>query len=122
MKTLALVVAVPVLAWLGLGLLVHTAPVVVLHYASTATAPVVYYFNANDRVTKATIAPGQQIAFHLPHRLPPDAYIGVSMPLAGGHGVDLAPPFSRVDVYIGADTKITRTVVRTDFPARFGID
>ncbi len=121
-KTLAMLVAVPVLAWLGLGLLVQTAPVVVLHHASTATGPVVYYFNANDDVTKGTIVPGQQVAFHLPHRLPPDYYIGVSMPFAGADGVEIKPPFSRVDVYIGADTKIARTVVRTDFLARFGVD
>jgi hypothetical protein len=119
-KKLSIVAAAMGLAWLALGAFVHTSPVVVLHYAAAAPGPVVYFYNQDDRVTKATIAPGQQVEFHTPHRPPADYYINVSLPFASQDGVDIQQPFSRVDVYIGPDTRIARTVVKTNFMARFG--
>lgn len=35
-------------------------------------------------------------------------------------GVEIEPPFSRVDIYIGADAKIVRTVIDKRYWARFG--
>lgn len=122
LKTLSMIAAGLVAAWLALGAFVHTAPVVVLHYSAAAPRPVAYFFNEDDRVTKEYIAPGQQVAFHTPHRPPADYYINVSLPFASQDGVDIKQPFSRVDVYIGPDTRIARTVVKTDFMARFGSD
>jgi hypothetical protein len=43
----------------------------------------------------------------------------LSLPFASRDGVTLEPPFSRVDVYISADTKIERTVIRHGFFDRF---
>jgi hypothetical protein len=43
----------------------------------------------------------------------------LSLPFSSRDGVTLEPPFSRVDVYISADTKIERTVIRHGFFDRF---
>lgn len=119
LKKLAVIVGVFVILWLGLGVFVYTSPLVVLHYAADAAKPVVYFFNEDDDVTKKYIDPGERIEFRTPHHPPADYYINVSLPFASRDGVDIKQPFSRVDVYIGADTKITQIVTRTDYLARF---
>jgi hypothetical protein len=118
-KKLAKIAGVAVVLWLALGVWVETSPVVVLHYAASAAKPIVYFYNEDDRVTKETIQPGMRVEFRTPHRPPADYYIGVSLPVDGADGVEIKPQFSRVDVYIGADRKIARTVIKTDFLARF---
>lgn len=115
------VAVVGAMAILGLVLYVYaaSAPVVVLHYSATATKPIGYFFNDDDDITKALIYPGTQAQFRTA-RSPREGYvIEVSMPAENGDGVEIKPPFSRVDVYIGADAKIERTVTRTDFMAKF---
>lgn len=111
------------LIWLALAINAWTSPVVMLHYAADATQPVVFFFDEPAaHVIRDTIYPGTSLSF----RTPRDPYPGyaaiVSLPLASRDGVDIEPPFSRVDVYIGADTKIARTVTRTDYLARLGFD
>lgn len=98
------------------------APVVVLHYSPNATEPVGYFFNNDHYVKKDYIYPGTVVKFHTDYHPHPDYFIDVSLPFASRDHVEITPPFSRVDVYIGADTKITRTVVKTDFLARFTSD
>lgn len=117
-KPLLPIVAVFAMLWAALGLFVYTSPVVVLHYAASATSPVVYFYNENDRTTKESLAPGGSVAFRTPHRPPADYFIEVSLPFGSREGVEIRQPFSRVDVFIGADTKIARTVIRRDFLAR----
>lgn len=99
-----------------------TAPLVVLHYAADARQAVVFFFNDNNNITKDTLSPGS--CRHFRTALQPQAgyVIEVSLPLASHDGVEIRPPFSRVDVYIGADARIARTVVKTDFLARFRDD
>lgn len=104
---------------LAIAVYVFVAPVVVLHYSAVATKPVVYFFNNNNYIIKDYIYPGSVLKFRTDYRPGPDYYIDVSLPFASRDGVEIKPPFSRVDVYIGSDTKITRTVVKTDFFARF---
>lgn len=118
-KKLSKIVGVLALVWLAWGAYVHTSPVVVLHYSAAATEPVVYFFMEDSHTTKETIHPGTSVEFHTPHRPPVDYYISVSLPFASRDDVEIKPTFSRVDVYIGADTRITRTVIKNDFMARF---
>lgn len=115
------ILGVPAILWLAIGLYFRTGPVVVLHYSAAATEPVVYFFNENNYITKKQIFPGETLQFHTAHRPDAEYYIDVSLPFASRDGVEIKPPFSRVDVYIGADTKIARTVVNTNFTARFGL-
>lgn len=119
MKKLARIAGVLVILWLALAAWVYTSPLVVLHYATSAAKPVSYFFNEDDHITKEYISPGARVEFRTAHRPRPDYYISVSIPLASRDYVEIKPPFSRVDVYIGADTKIVRTVVKTEFFARF---
>jgi hypothetical protein len=109
-----------VIAALWLAFLVNslTSPVVFLHYAATATAPVTYFFNEDNDIVKDHLDPGASIEFRTARRLHADYFIDVSLPLASRDGVEIRKPFSRVDIYIGPDTKIERTVVKTDFLAR----
>jgi hypothetical protein len=107
--------------WLALAVNAFTSPVVFLHYsaAAAAAAPVTYFFNEDNDIVKDRLAPGASVEFRTARR-PREGYvIDVSLPFAGADGVEIRPPFSRVDVYIGPDAKIVRTVVRTDFLARF---
>ena len=120
LKKLLKTAGVLAILWLALGAYVHTGPVVVLHYSADAREPVVYFFNEDNDIIKKRIYPGTSLAFHTAHRPDADYFIDVSLPFASRDGVEIKPPFSRVDVYIGPDTKITRTVVKTDFWARFG--
>jgi hypothetical protein len=108
--------------WLALAVNAFTSPVVFLHYSAAAAAPVTYFFNEDNDIVKDRLAPGASVEFRTARR-PREGYvIDVSLPFAGADGVEIRPPFSRVDVYIGADAKIARTVVLTGFLARFARD
>jgi hypothetical protein len=120
-KLFFVVGAVAILA-LGWCAFVYTMPVVVLHYSAEAAAPVVYFFNEDNYIIKEYINPGEVIEFRTSRHPDADYFIDVSLPFASRDGVEITTPFSRIDIYIGADTKITRTVTRMDFPARLGFD
>lgn len=49
----------------------------------------------------------------------PDAFVDFSVPFASRDGVTIKPPYSRVDVYIDAATKIERMDTRHGFFERF---
>lgn len=108
--------------WLVLLVFSYTSPVVYLHYASAARAPVTYFFNEDNTTIKDRIDPGATIAFRTAHRPGAGYVIENSLPFASRDGVEIIPPFSRADVYIGADTKIARTVIDTDYVARLGFE
>ena len=116
-KLLAIAGAIAAL-WLAFAVNSLTSPVVSLHYAATATAPVTYFFNEDNDIVKDHLVPGESIEFRTARRLHDDYFIDVSLPFASRDGVEIRKPFSRVDIYIGPDTKIERTVVKTDFLAR----
>jgi hypothetical protein len=116
-KLLAVAGAIAAL-WLAFAVSSLTLPVVFLHYSASATAPVTYFFNEDNDIVKDHLAPGASIEFRTARRPHAGYFIDVSLPLAGGDGVEIRQPFSRVDIYIGPDTKIERTVVKTDFLAR----
>lgn len=118
MKKLCIAAGVLALLALAMVAFAYGAPVVVLHYAAGANGPVGFFFNEDNNITRDIIHPGASRQFRTA-RDPGDGYfIEVSLPTASRDGVEIKPPFSRVDVYIGADASITRTVVKTDFLAR----
>lgn len=112
------------LATLVLALLVFacSAPVVVLHYSAAASGPVGFFFNDDNTIIKAAIDPGTSRQFRTARHPHAGYFIEVSLPMDSRDGVEIKPPFSRADVYIGADTAITRTVIKKDFLARFRVD
>ncbi|WP_198117842.1 hypothetical protein [Massilia rhizosphaerae] len=116
-KLLAIAGAIAAL-WLVFAVNSFTLPVVFLHYSAAATAPVTYFFNEDNDIVKDHLVPGESIEFRTARRLHTDYFIDVSLPFASRDGVEIRQPFSRVDIYIGPDTKIERTVVKTDFLAR----
>lgn len=120
LKKLFLVPGLLALLWMGLSASLQTSPVVVLHYSAAANDPVGYFFNENDDLTRDYLKPGTSVEFRTPHHPPADYFIELSLPLASREGVQIKQPYSRVDVYIDADKKISRTVIQTDFLARFG--
>ena len=123
LKKIWLMVATTALAVaLALAMYVYGAPVVVLHYSAAASGPVGFFFNDDNSIIKDTMDPGTSRQFRTAHYPHADYVVEVSLPLASREGVEIRPPFSRVDVYIGADTNITRTVINTDFMARVGFD
>ena len=112
------------LATLVLALIVFacSAPVVVLHYAAAASGPVGFFFNDDNKITKDAIHPGTSRQFRIARHPHADYFIEVSLPMASRDGVEIKPPFSRADVYIGADATIARTVIKKEFLARFCLD
>jgi len=116
-KLLAVAGAIAAL-WLALGVNSFTLPVVFLHYSAAATAPVTYFFNEDNDIVKDHLEPGASIEFRTARHRHADYFIDVSLPFASRDGVEIRKPFSRIDIYIGPDTKIERTVVKTDFLAR----
>ena len=108
--------------WLALGVNSLTLPVVFLHYSAAATVPVTYFFNEDNDIVKDRLVPGASIEFRTARRLHAGYFIDVSLPFASRDGVEIRQPFSRVDVYIGPDAKIERTVVKNDFLARVAFE
>lgn len=93
-------------------------PVVVLHYAAEAKEPVTYFFDEPEHVTKDQLMPGQVEKFRMPMFPDHDATIFVSAPFASRDGVEIKPPWSRVDIYIDAQTRF-RMEVKHGFLERF---
>jgi len=94
-------------------------PVIVLHYAADAQHPVAYFYNESNQITRSQLKPGQVEKFHTAMFPAPDAWIEISVPFASRDGVSITPPYSRVDVYIDATTKIARVDRKTRFFDRF---
>ncbi|WP_312437966.1 hypothetical protein [Janthinobacterium sp.] len=119
LSVLAALLATLVLALL---LFLCSAPVVVLHYSAAASGPVGFFFNDDNTITKDAIHPGTSRQFRTARHPHAGYVIEVSLPMASRDGVEIKPPFSRADVFIGADTRIARTVIKNDFLARFCFD
>ena len=121
-KKIMIVGVVLCLLVLVLACYAYTAPVVVLHYAANASEPVAFFFNDDNNISKDTLYPGTRRQFRTATRPHAGYFIEVSLPLTSQDGVEIKPPFSRVDIYIGPDARIATTAVRTDFMARFRDD
>ncbi|WP_321889709.1 hypothetical protein [Paraburkholderia bannensis] len=94
-------------------------PVIALHYAADARQPVAYFFNDNDAITHGELMPGHTEKFSMPMFPSPDSIVYFSLPFASRDGVAIKPPYSRVDVYVDAATRIERTDIKHGFLDRF---
>jgi len=107
-------------AWIPFSLaLLFCRPVVVLHYAPNATEPETYFFDERNDITKDHLNPGETLKLYTPMFPTEGSRTYLSLPFSSRDSVTLKLPFSRVDVYISADTKIERTVIRHGFFDRF---
>jgi hypothetical protein len=122
MKKIIIVGGVLAMCWLALTVFHRTRPVVVLHYAAEARAPASFFLMEYEDTIKQLIRPGETMSYRTDRSPGPDYYLSVSLPLVRGEAVEIKPPFSRVDVYIDANSHIARTVVDTRFRARFHTD
>lgn len=77
-------------------------PTIAIHYAADASQPVSYFYNAEHSITRDHLNPGQSVRFSTPMFPGKDFWVIVSTPFVNDEGVEIAPPFSRVDVYIDA--------------------
>jgi hypothetical protein len=93
--------------------------VIALHYAADARQPVAYFFNDNDAITRGELAPGGTEKFSMPMFPSPDSTVYFSLPFASRDGAAIKPPYSRVDVYVDAATKIERIEIKHGFFDRF---
>lgn len=114
----------PLKAIVAVGVLALTAwffcrPVIVLHYSPDAPRPVAYLLNDNDEITRGQLLPGETRRFYTPMFPGQDRWIELSVPFASRDGVAIRPPYSRVDVYIDAATRIGRPEARYRFLDRF---
>jgi hypothetical protein len=95
-------------------------PVVLLHYSADAKEPVtIYYIDENSQTTRYHLAPGQVERIYAPMFSGSDFPININAPFASRDGVETERPFSRVDVYIDAETKF-RMEIKYGFFDRFG--
>jgi hypothetical protein len=95
-------------------------PVVILHYDEGAREPVVYFFNNNHSITKDELRPGQVERFYSELFPEADSFMDISLPMSSRDGVEIKPPFSRVDVYINGAAKIEKVETKFGFFDRFG--
>ena len=119
LRRLLIVMAVLALLWLAIVVNSLTYPVVFLHYPATATAPVAYIFNEDHDIHREVIQPGETAEFRSRKDPAADYFVAISLGMASRDEVWITPPFSRVDVYVDASTKIERTVKTNDYWARF---
>jgi len=94
-------------------------PIVVLHYAADARGPVVYFFNEDNHTKKEEIKPGHVKRIYTDFFQNRDFSMILSLPYSSRDGVDLIPPFSRVDIYINANAKVERVGKKHGFFERF---
>ncbi|WP_263145644.1 hypothetical protein [Pseudomonas sp. RIT-PI-AD] len=94
-------------------------PIVVIHYSPEAPSDVAYFFLENSHTTKSAINPGERIRFYTDMFPEPDELIDFSLPFSSRDGVEIHPPFSRVDIYVDAGSHIERTLISQNFFARF---
>ncbi|WUR10966.1 hypothetical protein E7V67_014675 [[Empedobacter] haloabium] len=119
---LAIAAGVPAMLWLTLLVQAQLSPLVVLHYSSAATAPIAYFFDEDSDIIKDVIHPGERLGFRTTRWPRAGYHLDVSFPFSSRDGVELAAPFSRVDIYLDAHAKVVRTTVDTGFWARIGPD
>lgn len=76
-----------------------------IHYSADARESIFYIYNENNYIHRGVLEPGEVAGFFAPMFPAPDSWIDVSAPMSNT-GVEIAPPFSLVDVYIDASAKL----------------
>ncbi|ALU88183.1 hypothetical protein Hrubri_0967 [Herbaspirillum rubrisubalbicans M1] len=77
-------------------------PTIAIHYAADANQPVSFFYNEENYIIRDDLNPGQSVRFSTPMFPGKDFWVIVSTPFVNDEGVEIGPPFSRVDVYIDA--------------------
>ncbi|TRX73448.1 hypothetical protein [Pseudomonas mangiferae] len=94
-------------------------PVLVIHYAPDAIEEVGYFLLVNNNTDKDALSPGEKSRYYMDMFPEPNSLIIFSLPATSRDGVELTPPFSRVDIYVDAGHTITRTRISHGFFERF---
>lgn len=94
------------------------APPVVVHYAQDAEAPVLVFFNDNDRIRREIMHPGESIIFPTAMFASPNSWIDVSTPSVHLKSQQIHGKFSRVDVCVDAQARFSAQTRHAYF-ARF---
>ncbi len=94
-------------------------PVLVIHYSPDASETLGYFLLENYDTLKEVIEPGENIRFFMDMFPEPDELIIFSLPASSQEWVEIKYPFSRVDIYINADSRIERTRISQAFLERF---
>ncbi|WP_053939577.1 hypothetical protein [Amantichitinum ursilacus] len=109
---IALVLVCLVVAWR------LASPVVVMHYAADAKAPVLVLYDSGRFKGRDYVRPGSALTYHEDMFSDAQRFIMVTVPDgAGYYDIDFA--FSRIDIYIDANHDIKRVEVKQDFLTRF---
>ncbi|NQE49958.1 hypothetical protein RB25_08425 [Herbaspirillum rubrisubalbicans] len=77
-------------------------PTIVVHYAADADNSVSYFYDEEHAIIRDHLNPGQSVRFSTPMFPDADFLVIISTPFVNTDGVEITPPFSRVDVYIDA--------------------
>lgn len=104
---------------LGFLLWFYGSPVVVVHYDTAARETIGYFFLQNGDTTKEELKPGEEVRLVTDMFPEKDEVMLFSLPFNSQDSVEIQPPFSRVDIYVDASTRIARTTVSQSFFARF---
>lgn len=117
-RTICILLAIPGGLCASLILWGLLSPLVVLHYASDAEAPVLVYFNDNDRIRREIIHPGESVSYPTAMFALPDSFIDISTPFVNRRSLEIKGKFSRVDVCISAQARFSAHT-RHRYLARF---
>ncbi|MDR6585432.1 hypothetical protein HBH1_02681 [Herbaspirillum sp. BH-1] len=93
-------------------------PTIAIHYAADADKPVSYFYDEEHAIIRNHLNPGQSVLFATSMFPDADSLVIISTPFVNTDGVEITPPFSRVDVYIDAQAHF-RVEKHHDFLARF---
>ncbi len=77
-------------------------PTIAIHYAADADKPVSYFYDEEHAIIRDHLNPGQSVLFATSMFPDADSLVIISTPFVNTEGVEITPPFSRVDVYIDA--------------------
>jgi hypothetical protein len=119
LKCVGIMLGLVAALWAGVATWGAFSPIVVLHYSKNATSPISVFFNDNDDTRRLSMTPGQTANLRTAMFSEPDMWILLTFPGQSSDHVELATPFSRVEVYIGPAARIERTTVKQEFFARF---
>jgi hypothetical protein len=98
------------------------APVIILHYSNEAKIDVKFFYIEGDLIIKSHLFPGQISKFFVDTPSKINTPIHISLPEHGNEYIDIAHPFSRVDIYINSEEKIAQVDKKMKFFDRFTTD
>lgn len=104
-------IRIPKLRWLFLAFVMglfgwyFSRPVVAIYYSTDAQESIGYIYNENNYIHRGVLNPGDVVSAFTPMFPDLDSWIIVDLPMSY-NGVEIRKAFSRVDVYIDAESNI----------------